>query len=107
MNPGEMDRQASLWLPEITRNADGSATESMTSYSLIWCKWEPIGGREWLAPGRQTIAEADARVTTRYRSGITPKHKITYNSVEYDVLRVAEIGRQEFLELTVKARVTP
>jgi SPP1 family predicted phage head-tail adaptor len=50
----------------------------------------------------QIVPEAKFKILIRYRNDINPSYKVIYDSVEYDIAHIAEIGRKEGLEVLVK-----
>ncbi len=102
MQPGRLDRLVTL--QSRTLAAASAYGEKLASYSTlaqVWAERRDVSGREYFAAG-QLHAEASAAFRIRYRSGLTPIHRIVDDGVIYDVLHIAEIGRKDGLELVCK-----
>ena len=50
----------------------------------------------------QIVPEAKFKIVIRYRNDFDTSYKVVFNSTEYDIAHIAEIGRQDGLEILVK-----
>jgi SPP1 family predicted phage head-tail adaptor len=88
----------------VTRNAIGEEVVTWndlvttTTDHAIWAEVWPLKGREFFA-AQQTQYAADVRFRIRYRSDVLMTDRLVYDSVNYDIVQVSEIGRREGLEL--------
>ena len=103
MEPGRLDRRITL-LSRGTNTDDWN--QRGTTYSSFATVWAHVSD-----PGTREREEADQRVTVRtkvftirYRSDVNTLTRISYDSDNYDVIGVAEIGRNEGLRITAVAR---
>lgn len=101
IDPGKMDRlitvqQKTDASPAQTTTGEPSFT--WTTYKKFWAQKLDVGGRErFLDSGRQ--AEVNTVFRTHYDSGVTEAMRISYNSVNYDIMFVNELGRSKYLEI--------
>jgi SPP1 family predicted phage head-tail adaptor len=102
VNPGQLDRLVTVRYPLHTRSETGHAIESwVTGAVQSWGKWLPTTGREFIAAGAK-YAEQTGMLRLRYRSDIAETWRVIIEGITYDILAVLEVGRREFLDLSVK-----
>jgi len=102
MATGNLDRR--ITLANYTQTGDGSfgeVTKTYTTLATVWAWIRFKEGNERLFQTKETVS-ADCIFTIRYRTSITEKTRITYDSVNYDILHIAEVGRRKYLELTAR-----
>ncbi|MCG8670207.1 MAG: phage head closure protein [Pseudomonadales bacterium] len=105
MRAGTLDRLITIYQIGEARDAFGGITETPSAYaSNIPAHVRQIKGAE-IFGNDSKIAEVDTLFRIRYDSGITKKMYITYDSADYDIYFVKEIGRNEGLEVYAKAKV--
>jgi SPP1 family predicted phage head-tail adaptor len=98
LNAGRLDRRVTIQhVTETVGDARG-LIETWATISTVWGDVRPISGREFLAADREN-AEATTKVTIRWRSDVTTKHRVIAEGKTYGIAHVAEIGRREGLEL--------
>lgn len=69
-----------------------------TTIATLWAKRQPLRGREIAAAG--TIGgEQTETFTIRYRPDIQPKMIVEYGGTRYAIGYVAEVLRQDYLDL--------
>lgn len=106
MESGRLDRRITLQRAVATQDATtGEQVLTWADEATIWAAVEPLSGSE-LFRAQQLEAKADTRFLLRYRPNVTPAGtlRISYAGRTYDIRSVAEIGRQEGLELVAEAR---
>lgn len=101
MKSGKLDRKIEIQSRVETQNSFGEAVITYTTFANVWAEVIPLSGRELFAAA-QIYPEAQMRIRIRYRSGITEKHRVVFESTNYDIIHIAEIGRKEGLEFIVK-----
>lgn len=102
MQAGRLDRRVTLQQRTLAAaNARGEKVPSFSTLATVWGSRRDVGGRELFASG-QPHAEATTRFLIRYRSDLTPIHRLVCDGVTYDVVHVAELGRRDGLELSCK-----
>lgn len=90
---------------KATQDEYGQPIQTWIDVAAVWANVEGLSGRE-LFEAQQTRAEADHRVTIRYRDDITPTMRIVNDGRSYNITAAADrTGRREWLELTCKEAV--
>ena len=97
-NPGKFDRRISFQTRTVTRGASGGAGESYVLLDTVWAQKIEEGTREFRAAAA-THSEATRAFRIRYRSDVTPQHRVVYGGQFHDILGVTEEGRSEYLLL--------
>ena len=66
--------------------ADGYGAEDITwgEVATVWGAVAPLSGREFLE-GRNLENEVNTRIRIRYRSGLTPSMRVSWDSRVFDV----------------------
>ena len=67
-----------------------------------WAAVEPLVGREYLA-AQAAQSEVTARVTMRYRTGITAQDRVIHNGTTYNIVSVIDV-RSGHRELVLMCR---
>ena len=89
MQAGSLRHRVALQTVTETRDAVGGVVESWATTATVWAAVEPLRGREFYQ-ARAEQAGVDTRIRIRYRSGITPKMRISWGSHVYDIEAVIE-----------------
>ena len=103
MRAGRLDRIILIQRKTTSADSFGEPIETWATVATVWAEMVPVRGQERYA-AMQQIAEIDTVFRIRYRAGITPLDRISYNSRLYDIKHVLEIGRFEGLELMTRTR---
>lgn len=102
MRAGRLDRRLTLQSRTLAApNARGEKIPSYSTLATVWGGRRDVSGREFVSAG-QLHSEASTRFEIRYRSDLTPIHRVVCEGVTYDIVHVAEIGRRKGLELVCK-----
>lgn len=103
---GVMREQITIQTVTESRSASGHVTESWATYSTVWCsvKHSLTYSDEEEKADRKT-AVGTIQFTTRYDSGITEKHRISYNSVVYDIMAISVSPDLFYMTLEAQKRV--
>lgn len=101
---GQLDRRIRLRRPSTTRNTFGENVETFVDEKTVAARVVPATGREDFVPSDGHSAKQPTVFEIRYRVGVGPKWRVSFNGSEYEVEDVAEIGRREGLRLTCYAR---
>lgn len=82
------------------QNQYGEPDETWTVlHNDIWASVEPLSGRELFA-AQEHHSEINTRIRIRYRSGITAKMRVVFESTNYNILAVIDKdSRRRELEL--------
>lgn len=101
MNLGSLDRRITLQNYTATQSDYGESIPTYSTLATVWAMVKPINGNESVTADKITV-KADCLFTIRYRTSVTEKTRIVYNSVNYDITNISEVGRRKYLELTAK-----
>lgn len=105
MEAGKLDRRISIRQLTLTQDEVGGQVEDYeTERAAVWAQKRDLSGRE-LILAQQTAAEATVRFFIRFRSDVELTDRIVYDSENYDIQHIAEIGRGEGLEILTKREV--
>lgn len=100
---GTLDRRIVIQTNTPAQDGYGEPVASWSTLATVWARYEALTGRERFVAD-QVAAEIDARFTIRYRSDVTPKQRVTWDSKTWDIAAVLEEGRREALHLLCTAR---
>jgi SPP1 family predicted phage head-tail adaptor len=103
---GSLDRRVTLCEQRQTRDALGGFVTSLYIIATVWAEVLALSGRLVDAVSEQRIAETDAQITIRHRSGIDQRTIIVYRDEAYDLQAVNELGRCEGLQCMAR-RIRP
>lgn len=101
MQAGKLDRRIKIESRVETQNSVGEAVITYVLLAEVWAEKKPLSGRE-LFTAAQFVPEAQAKYRIRYLPQVNEKCRIVDNGVNFDIVYIAEIGRREGLEITVK-----
>ena len=107
MNIGKLDRLVVIKQATFTQDAYGENIASNSTLASVYARFEFEKGKVGYEADT-FIGESPAKVTIRYRSDIqiSPKNFIYYNSKEWWIRSIQEIGRKEGLLLMVEEKTT-
>ena len=93
MNPGDL-RQILIIQKKIpTRGASGEEVIIWSEVATVWGSAEPLRGQEYLEATRLQ-ADLDIRFRIRYRDGIKPSMRVTYNNRYFNIVSVIQVQEQ-------------
>jgi len=101
MRAGRLDTRIRIERSTTDRDDHGGVTQSWALLFEVWAQIAPLRGRELIAAA-QTMPEAHTKFVIRYRAGITEADRIVYDSKNYDIIHIAELGRDVGLEILAK-----
>lgn len=85
MQAGKLRHRVSLQEPVKTQNPlTGATVNSWQEIKKLWADVVPLSAREFIA-AQATQAEITTRITIRYRSDITSKHRIVYGNKIFNI----------------------
>ncbi len=105
MQAGRLDKRIVLQHRVIAKDAQNEDVETYTTYDTIWAGKRDASARE-LFSSQQGIAENTCRFEIRHRTDVLYTDRIVYGSLNYNIRQIAEIGRNNRLEIVATA-VTP
>lgn len=108
MKFGRMDSRILIERATLTTNAYGERTQAWTTLATVWADviFREGSGNEQVQ-SLQLMSKQPVHFIIRYSTtvaGVTPKDRVTYNSKEYNIEAIQEIGRNEGLRLTCTIR---
>lgn len=98
---GRRDRQIVIQSQSSSVGSIGNPTPSWSTVYTVWAEYLPQGGKEILQSQRETTEER-ARFVTDFLSDVTTTNRIVFDSKNWDIESVREIGRGEAMEILVK-----
>ena len=101
MKAGKLDKRVTIKVKSATRDSYGAEIIGWSTLATVWAQVMPLSGREYFTAA-QFVPEAELKIRIRFREDFDETAKITYNNIDYDILHIAEIGRQDGLEIVVK-----
>lgn len=101
MNIGRFDRPITIKKPVKTRNSYGEEIHDSFTTESSWAQIESMNGAENRFAGLIDSSNLTVFII-RYTSFITEECLITYNSVDYRVEGIAEMGRDTYLRVSTK-----
>lgn len=76
-----------------TRDTDGSIINTWADTATVRAAVEPLVGREYWA-AQQVNAERTVKFHIWYRSGVTPKMRVSYDSRTFDIKSVINVNER-------------
>lgn len=105
LNPGQLDRRIVLQNRTTAANAYNEPVETWATLATVWAKVEyPVTGSDEATEQNLNVARRRVDFTIRYRADVGFVERITYNGGTYDIERISELGRQNFLKITAEER---
>ncbi len=98
MQAGRLDRKITIETPTDVQSGTGVVTQTWATFATPWAEVRPVRGQERFAAA-QVAGEIDQVFRIRWLSGVTRKMRISYDSLTWDIIDIAEIGRREGLEI--------
>ncbi len=81
MQTGRLRERVTIQAESVTRDASGEQLITWPEVATVWASVTPGASNErFLASAGQRVAEVTHTVRVRYRSGITPKMRIIWES---------------------------
>jgi SPP1 family predicted phage head-tail adaptor len=84
MKSGELRHRVVLERATTSRLPSGGTRDTWSPYATVWAAVEPIQGREFFA-AQQLNAEATHRIRIRYRVGVSPKDRVTFEGRIFEI----------------------
>ena len=97
-----------IYLQSFTTAADayGGLTKTWATYATEKARlqWSATGSGEDY-DGRVNLSISRVMFTIRWRSGVTVKDRIVYDSENYDIRKTEELGRRKYLIITADRKL--
>lgn len=88
MNPGIYNRQIVIQSKLVSgQDATGAEIVTWSTFSTDWASAEPLRGQEFME-ARRLQAQVNIRFRLRYRSGITPAMRVSYDGRLFEIVAV-------------------
>jgi SPP1 family predicted phage head-tail adaptor len=94
MRAGKLRHRIVIQEKSVTRTASGAETVSWAEYDTLWASVEPLSGRE-LEMAKQLHDEISVRMWIRYRSGVAPEMRVSWDSRTFDVVSVLNTAERD------------
>lgn len=105
MNPGDLRHQIVIQSKDLRQDSFGAETPNWSTFATVWASVEPLRGGEYLE-ARHVQAEVDVRFRIRYRVGILPSMRISYDGRYFDIISVIHVKEQgREIQLMAKERI--
>ena len=100
MRAGKLNRRITIQSISESRDAYGEPIKSWVTAYTVWAEVRPLRGDE-RAQNQQLVSKADTKFIIRYNSSmtITEQHRIQYDSDNYDITAILEIGHKKGWEI--------
>lgn len=85
MRAGQLRYLVTIQQNVATTTARGDRESGWQDFAEVWGDIRPLRGREYYA-AQQVNAELTAEIEIRYRSDITSKMRVVYNSRVFDII---------------------
>ena len=106
MNPGALRCLVTLQSKSATPDALGGRVETWATAATFYASIEPLDGSEATRAMQQGMVQPH-RIRARYRSGVTPRQRISYLGRVFDIRSVVNVEmRNRELEI-IAEEVTP
>lgn len=88
-----------------TSTATGEQVDTWADVATVWARVNPLAGRERYA-AQAIQSELAYRVTLRYRSGVVPKMRLTWESKTLEIVSAANEGATDRFSVLDCSEVT-
>ena len=98
MKAGKLDQRVTLERQSRVLGPLGQPVNAWAPLMTVWAAVEPLVGREYLA-AQAAQSEVTARVTMRYRTGITAQDRVIHNGTTYGIESLVDVrsGNRELV----------
>ena len=97
---GVMDREITIQRRELEENAFAERVEAFTDLLTVWAAVEyPISRQDEQIADGLNLTTSPVNFTIR-DTDITVKDRIVYDGENYDIINIAQIGRNDRLKIT-------
>lgn len=104
MRAGQLDRRITIqrW-QQSGQDAHGQETGSWVALRSCWARRQYIRGQERLEVSQTAATQAEI-FRVRGDVDVTPKDRLVFDGVAYDIVSVQPLGRDEGREILAQAR---
>lgn len=105
VNPGDLRHQIVIQSKDLRQDSFGAETPTWSTFATVWAAVEPLRGREYLE-AKHLQAEVDVRFRIRYRDGLLPSMRISYDGRLFDIMDIIHVKEHNReLQLMAKERI--
>lgn len=97
-DPGQLDRRVTFQQATETRNGNGEPVYAWSTYADRWASIEYGSGGD-VVEGERLLAQSNVKFFVRYDARINKGMRIKYKHWFYNIIRLTEQGRNDFLIL--------
>ena len=101
MNPSKLDRQITIQAQSEVLDSFGDRSNEWSDLVSCFANVSIRSGSE-VFRAKKLFDTAEAVFVIRYRSDITPQHRIVYSGENWGIISVEEIGRRDGLRLVAR-----
>lgn len=101
MRTGQLDRPIVIESSSASQDAMGQDVLTWSTYHSCFARWQPMMGNERFRAGGTHAVEV-GKFTIRYKEGILPTMRVSFNSKYYRIVGIAEIPRRKGTEVSVE-----
>lgn len=101
MQAGKLRHRVTIQGPVMVQNSEtGAVNKTWLDVATVWAEVSPLSAREFIA-AQASQGEITTRITIRFRTGITRKHRILFRGGIYNIEGVLPdpVSGREYLTL--------
>ena len=83
----------------LFRSSNGGVITTWSPLPAVWASLKDLTGFERVT-GQAETAQLDTEFCIRWISGITTKHRVSYDGAVYDIVSAKRIGRKQWLVIS-------
>lgn len=103
---GDLDRRIDLQKATSSHSSTGAPVVIWSTVATVWAEIRPASAREFIG-GAAEVSEQRTVFRIRFRRDVVTTWRVAYGAQLWEIVGVAEIGRQEGLELQATAILQP
>ncbi|WP_318594326.1 phage head closure protein [Enterobacter kobei] len=85
MQAGKLRHRVTIQEPVMVQNSEtGAVNKTWLDVATVWAEVSPLSAREFIA-AQASQGEITTRITIRFRTGITRKHRILFRGGIYNI----------------------
>lgn len=105
MRAGALRQRITIQQAIESQDSSGSVTKVWTTFATIWAAYEPQTGSESFKEDQEQ-AVMGVRFRTRFKAGITPKMRVSFDGRVFDILSLVDVnGRSKQLHIMTRENV--
>lgn len=102
VNAGSLRHRITIQQFSVAKDSYGEDIKTWSDYHICWAEISPFRGREYFE-SQQIVPEIETRMKIRYKSGIGPTMRVSWNDRYFDILNIINKDeRNVTLEFIVK-----